>query len=343
MRYLLGTIFSLASTAALATGLVVHTSEFGVGKFHRIDNQKHAYDKNSAWLPYVLPDNAATDKALTVDNADGSVTIFYSTLDDMLAAVVQVSQSRRQPVSVLNIHGHGLPGAMWFPPTADALASSDCADWRAAASGSDQDNYDQYYSAVSVDEIQEIRMASNMPGMLMAQCTTGLDEWKSEVAKVTAFKSVLASDVQIHFLSCVVGLGSAGQGFAEGVAGLLAADGSAARVEASMDFGLGDWSMPGGMGFWDMQSETQVNHDNDIYVKDKEDKEIAQKGTIRVVTSAAAGWTSAMLADQDYMKLGFESSLGRFLPIQPQVFPHLRSVPTQLRIPGTTRYVQFGR
>ena len=103
------------SSIALATsGLVVHTSEFGVGKFHRYDNQVHAYGTTNAWLPYILPSNAETDQPLIQGNADGSVTVFFSTLDDLIASVIQVSKDRHQPVAVLNIHGHGLPGTMWF-------------------------------------------------------------------------------------------------------------------------------------------------------------------------------------------------------------------------------------
>ena len=97
------------------------------------------------------------------------------------------------------------------------------------------------------------------------------------VAKAAEFKSVLARDIQIHFLSCVVGLGSNGETFTRGIADLLLTAGGGGRVETSMNFGLGDWSMPEGMGFWDLQSDAQVDHDNSLYTKNHTDREIAQK------------------------------------------------------------------
>src|SRR5438046_1010516 len=116
MKLLSGVATFLVASAAFASqGLIVHTLEFGVGKFHRADNLVHAYGA-SAWTPYILPADAGTDKVLVQNNADGSVTVFYSTLDDMIASVVKVAEARGQKVSVLNVHGHGLPGGMWFPP-----------------------------------------------------------------------------------------------------------------------------------------------------------------------------------------------------------------------------------
>jgi len=332
-----GVLILLGQSALASNGLIIHTAEFGVGKFHRKDNQVHAYDKSNAWVDYVLPEGANTDKALTLHNADGSYTVFYQTLEEMTAAVVQIAHQKSASVSVLNVHGHGLPGAMWFPVDASTLADSGCDDWKKAASGSDEDNYSQYYSAVSADEIRQIQMFSNFPGLMGASCTTGLNEWKQVVDRNPDFKAVLASDAQVHFLSCVVGLGKAGQQFTEGIAGLLFTKGSAARVEASMDFGLGDWSMPGGMGFWDLQSDAQVEHDNQIYVANKRDADIAQKGTIRVVSSSGAnGWTSNLLGNQDVMRVGFEAELfGTTVIESDRGMLGGGEMPTHIRIPGT--------
>jgi len=337
MRFILGIglAFWVGSAALASQGLVIHTAEFGVGKFHRQDNQVHPHDASNAWSVYILGQGAATDKALIQNNADGSVTVFYQTLDELMSTVVQLAHDRKQSVSVLNVHGHGLPGAMWFPNDAATLNSSECAQWRSAASGSDQANYDQYYSPVSSSDIQQIRMIANFPGLALAGCTTGLKQWESAVSKLPEFKAVLASDAQIHFLSCVVGLGKAGQQFTEGIASLLFAAGSAARVEASMNFGLGDWSMPEGMGFWDMQSEDQVDKDGQIYAQNKRDRDIMQKGTIRVATAKA---TSTLLADQDFLKLGFS----RFLtgtPVAEEAPEVSGPIPTRVRIPGTTVYL----
>jgi hypothetical protein len=341
MRFVFGISLALfvGSAAVASSGLVIHTAEFGVGKFHRQDNQVHAHSASNAWSVYILAQGAATDKALVQDNADGSVTVFYQTLEELMSSVVQLSKDRGQPVAVLNVHGHGLPGAMWFPSDAATLQSSQCNSWRTAASGSDQANYDQYYHPVSASDVQQIRMIANFPGLAMAGCTTGLKEWKAVLAKVPAFKQALASDVQIHFLSCVVGLGKAGQQFSEGLATLLLAPGSPARIETATAFGLGDWSMPEGMGFWDMQSQAQVDRDSKIYAANKRDRDIAQKAAVRI---AQAGSTSNLMADQEFMPLGFVREMSG--TVVPEIQPEISGpIPSRVRIPGTTVYVDVVR
>jgi hypothetical protein len=333
------TSFGFASVSS--AGLVIHTSEFGVGKFHRADNKAHAYGTDNAWSPYILPDQAATNQPLIQKNADGSFTIFFSTLDEMLASVVKISREQGQKVSVLNVHGHGLPGAMWFPKDANALNSWGCSDWKDAANGSDSANYDQYYSPVSVSEIEQIRDMSNNPNVRMS-CTTGLNEWQAAVAKLPDFKAALANDAQLHFLSCVVGLGTMGENFTKGMAALLLPNGSG-HIETSMNFGLGDWSMPSGMGFWDYVSQAQVDHDNGIYPVDHKDAEIAQKGTIRVASFSGAQWGTSLLGNRDFMALSYENLNGVVLsPVLnarvsvPAIYGPL---PSRIRVPGTNAYV----
>jgi hypothetical protein len=326
-------VFMLSTVSLASTGLVIHSTEFGVGKFHRADNAVHLYDHASAWAPYVLPNGATTDKPLVQKNSDGSYTVFFSTLDDLMASVIQLSDSTNRKVSVLNVHGHGLLGAMWFPKDAATLSDWTCSDWVTAATGSDQDNYSQYYSAISVEDVQQIRDMSNNPA-IQTGCTTGLPEWTAAVAKTPHFKDVFESDAQVHFLSCVVGLGSVGQTFTQGMAALLLPQGTG-RVEASMDFGLGDWSMPEGMGFWDDQTDAQVDHDNSVYVVDHKDAEIAQKGTIRMASFSGSAWSTTLLANRDYMSLAFENSiLGTVVQEPAFEFPRM-PVPMTIRIPGT--------
>lgn len=346
------TFLSVTASAMTSSGLTIDAAEVGVAKFHRYDNHVHPYGASNAWLPYVLPENAPTDQATTINNPDGSVSIFFMTLDDLLNSVIRVADQRHQPVTVLNIHGHGLPGGMWFPANVSFQQSIECSSWNDAASGSDKDNYDQYYSPVGASEIDAIREMSQTANY-RSTCTTGLSEWQAEVAKTPQFKSVLAADAQVHFLSCVVGLGEAGRAFTEGVAKLLFPDGHGA-VETSVDFGLGDWSMPRGMGFWDMQSSAQLEHDNDIYPKDRKDSEIAQKGTIRLVMGGISGWHSRMMAEQSFMTLGFDSDLHAKEALLPEATgksdehdmligsPNLSSpetLPWRIRVPGTSAYV----
>ncbi len=337
----------VASAAETSPGLVIHTTEMGVGKFHRYDNKVHAYEQGNAWLPYVLPEGAATDKMLVQKNADGSYTIFFTNLEEMMTAALGISKQEHQQVSVFNVHGHGLPGAMWFPPSVADLNSWSCDSWRQASAGEDVDNYNQYYSAVPSDEIQQIHDISNNPNVNMP-CTTGVKEWTAAVQNNPDFKAIFAPNAQFHFLSCVVGLGTQGENFVKGIAGLLlttSAGAAGGRVQASMNFGLGDWSMPKGMGFWDYQSDDQLNHDNSVYPVNHRDSEIAQKGSIRMATLSDSQWTSVQLSNVDVMSLRFESSVKGTPVFEPTSILAKSSaqfpgpVPAQIRVPGTSVYL----
>jgi hypothetical protein len=330
---------TLCATVFAATGLVVHTTEFGVGKFHRYDNKVHPYGAQNAWTPYILADGAATDKALTVKNADGSYTVFFSTLDEMMKSVVAISQSEGKKVSVLNVHGHGLPGAMWFPKDEATRSGWMCGDWNAAASGADVDNYNQYYGAVSVSEIMQMRQMSNNPNVHMA-CTTGAREWREGVANNPAFKAALDSEAQFHFLSCIVGLGSVGDQFTKDIASIVL--GQSGHVQTSMAFGLGDWSMPEGMGFWDYQSDDQVNHDNSNYTVHHTDREIMQKGSVRMASFTSGAWSTTALTDRQFMLLSFEPNLKLGRVLSPEFEAPLafsQRLPQRVRVPGTSGYV----
>lgn len=331
---LVGILFGLAAQAG--EGLVIHTAEVGVGKFHRQDNKVHAYAATNTWAPYVLPEGADLNQPLTRKNADGSYTIFLSTLDELVANVTALSKRENKKVAVLNVHGHGLPGAMWFPKDAATLRSIECWDWSRAASGSDADNYNQYYSPVDSGQITQMRQISNNMNLHLG-CTVGLNEWQQAAAKTPEFKGVFAPDAQIHFLSCIVGLGPRGDAFTKGIAQLLLPPGG--RAYTSMNFGLGDWSMPLGMGFWDMQSEEQVARDADLYSSHKRDSEIAQKGTIRVSSFASGSWSSGLIPNRDFMLLSAEPVTAL---VKESVAPfalEFAPLPAFVRVPGTAGYV----
>ena len=292
------------STAAWAGGLVINAAEVGIGKFHRYDNQQHPYAADNAWSVFILPTQAdLTQSPIVVPQRNGSITVFFSSLEELFTTIASLSQKTGQKVDVININAHGLPGGMWFPKNAAERESSACRSWVDAAKGSDVDNYNQYYSPVSKSEIMTIRTYAKLGFGSLAGCTTTLKVWQEIAAKVPAFKAVLASDVQIHLLSCVVGLGKVGDNYTKGLSQLLLTS-DQARIETSTYFGLGDWSMPEGMGFWDYQTDAQLDHDNAIYPKDKEDREIMQKGIIRVATVDSKGQpTSGLLTDRDFMFL----------------------------------------
>ena len=328
-------LFAMNSWAS--EGLTIHTSEFGVGKFHRYDNKVHSYAPGHSWAPFILADQVDFRKPAVIKNTDGSFSVFYSTLDELISSVIKISQEQNQKISVLNIHGHGLPGTMWFPKDISTLRSPECSDWSHSAQGTDKANYQQYYSAVSVGQIMQIRAIGNSPGYHMS-CTTGLSEWQDGVAKNKAFLQALNADAQIHFLSCVVGLGRVGEDFTKGLAKLFFPQGGG-QVETSMDFGLGDWSMNEGMGFWDYQSQNQVEHDNSIYVINHQDREIMQKGNIRIVTFAHKAWQSGQLANQDFMPLGFVAGEPLLIPILSEALTLESDVPKRIRVPGTNFFV----
>ena len=336
---LIALILSLSVQVFASQGLVIHSEEFGVGKFHRMDNSVHPYGAKNAWLPYVMPATAPSDHVSVQHNADGSYTIFFSTLEELMQTVVSISQQLKTPVSVLNVHGHGLPGGMWFPKDAKTWHSYECDGWREAAEGNDRANYDQYYGAVTKDQVMQIRAMSDVASSSFMGCVTGVDEWKEVEARNPAFKTVLADDAQLHFLSCVVGLGKAGAAFTQGIADLLLKAGAHGRVETSTNFGLGDWSMAQGMGFWDYVSDTQIDHDGQIYPVNRRDSEVAQKGTIRMVEFTKGGWTSQLLGDRDAMNLGFSLDV-MGTPVPEMVSTAMpRDFSNHIRIPGTAAYV----
>lgn len=338
----------LASTEQNSRGLVIHAAEWGVGKFHRKDNQVHAYPNNSSWAPFILGNSAQIGNNPEIQkNTDNSYSVFFSTLDELMTTVETLAKQNGQTVQVLNLHGHGLPGAMWFPRDQQILNSMDCYSWKSAANGSDNTNYSQYYSAISAKDIEYIRQASQSTNSSMG-CTTGLRDWKLILAKHPQFKSALAEDVKIHFLSCVVGLGPAGEAFANGLATLLLNTNSPAEIQTSVNFGLGDWSMPEGMGFWDYQTDEQLAHDNKIYPKNRQDREIAQKGIIRKTQNLNQGPVSILLSEQTAMPLDESEITG---PITHEVV-NTRSLQFMLRpmmkirIPGTTfetSYVELNK
>jgi len=334
-------VFICGSWATASTGLTVYTEELGVAKFHRFDHKVHPYSANNSWAAFVLPENAGTDKTLVQKNVDQSYTIFFLTLEDMVTAVAQISQTENKPVNLLSIHGHGLPGAMWFPKDAGDLSSGACDSWKTAASGSDQDNYDQYYSPVSLFDIQQIRQMSQNTNNQMG-CTTGLSEWQDVISRHPEFLKALAPDAQLNFLSCVVGLGHAGDVFATGLSQLLFQNNATARIQTSVNLGLGDWSMEEGMGFWDYLTDAQLNHDNEVYPKNRRDREVAQKGSIRATKyDGTNGWVSGLITNQDFLIFNKMTKLDSHFA--PEVFANSTQVDrsTQfVRIPGTRMSIE---
>jgi hypothetical protein len=322
-------------------GITIHAGEIGIGKFHRKDNSVHPYSNDHAWKPYILSNGASLKTPQTIQNADGSFTIFYSNLDELLSASSKLAIAKKSKIKNFNVHAHGLPGHMWFPRDSKSQAGFGCANWRRSASADDEANYDQYYSAVSKSEILQIRnLANQSTSGVGFSCVTGLSDW-TELAPKYSFKSLLTDDAQIHFLSCVVGLGNMGDAFTKGMAELLLS-GDSARIQTSVNFGLGDWSMSEGMGFWDYQNDEQLKRDNQRYPQNKMDREEMQKGTIRIAGLLNGKIASSLLSGRDFMysdgrdagtltnRLRSTENAERFTPT---------SIPSTVRIPGTNESV----
>lgn len=338
MRFILcsALLFFLArpTFAARPQGLVIHATEMGVAKFHRKDNEVHPYEASNAWTPYILPAGAGIDKPIVSENADGSYTIFFSTLEDMLKKAVELSEKTGQKIEVLNLHGHGLPGGMWFPLNESFKNSFDCYQWLESAKGSDKGNYDQYYSPISKSDVMSIRQYSQTGGGV--SCVVGLTQWRAILLDVPKFKPSLASNLKFNFLSCVVGLGPVGAKFTNGLGALLT-NSEEAKFTSSLFFGLGDWSMAEGMGFWDYQNDAQIEKDMEAYPVDRKDRDIMQKGEIRISTLTDGKWDSKVVKDQEFMTLrniDIESGVAANDTVDPNAVR-----PSQIRIVGTNVYM----
>jgi len=333
---LIAVVLCLSLSLNQAWGLIIHAGEVGVAKFHRYDNQVHPYSAGHAWAPYILPASSTHVTPVRVENADQSITIIFSTLEELFEQIIQVSADRNQKIDVLNINAHGLPGATWFPATAASMKSSDCADWVESAESEDRVNYDDYYSPITKADIMGIRSYSVTGGN--AACTTGHREWKSVIAKLPAIKDAFSDALRINFLSCSVGLGPVGQRFSDGLAALISSSPNP-TVRTSLYLGLGDWSMPEGMGFWDYQNDAQLAQDNRRYVIDKSDRDIMQKGEMRTTVFRSGKWQSLVTKGHDFLTLDNAAlSFDALSPPRPIMANAVK--PSTLRIPGTSRRIK---
>jgi hypothetical protein len=187
----------------------------------------------------------------------------------------------------------------------------------------------------------DLRATAAQPGHY--SCVTGVPEWQEVVSRNPGVATMFTDDAQIHFESCLVGLGPVGEAFTTAIGALLL-KGAHVMVKTSTNFGLGDWSMPQGMGFWDYFTDDQLDHDNEIYSANKKDSEIMKKGVIRAATLVAGKWTSNLVADQDYMLVGFEkpgfSNMGRVIKDIHTPMIETINLPNSVHLPGTNVKVQ---
>jgi hypothetical protein len=261
-----------------------------------------------------------------------------------LDTLQKITAEKQDQILLLTIHGHGMPGGMWFPKDDAQLNSLQCSSWLSAAKSEDEENYNQYYSPISKSDVLSTRRIATVAGKHYG-CVVGLAEWQEMLTKNSEFKNVVTPDLHIHFLSCTVGLGVAGEYLSNGIAKILFSDANAS-IQTALNFGLGDWSMPEGMGFWDYFTDEQLNHDNEVYPKNRSDREIMKKGTIRVSQLSLKGGVITGFVDKvDFMQLGFDTVNPVYHPINQR---HIErryvqgldltdeaTVPKIYRIPGT--------
>ncbi|MBI1862198.1 MAG: hypothetical protein HYR96_14895 [Deltaproteobacteria bacterium] len=334
-----GTILFIASlfltlSIEARAGITVHAAEVGVAKFHRHDNSVHPYSSDNIWAAFIAPDEFKFESVpFTRKNSNGSYTIIFATLEDLAQSMIKVAHEAQDTIDVFNINGHGAPGVMWFPKDQKTMNSFSCSDWVEAAKGGDEANYNQYYSAVSKEDIMMIRYFAEQISATIP-CTVGLKEWQAAAQKFPDLKNIFSDNGVAHFVSCTVGLGKRGDSFSKGMASVFFHS-SKGRVETSLPLGLGDWSMPEGMGFWDYLTDEQLEHDNKIYVENKRDRDIMQKGSVRVgYLAGLRGEESAIVANRDFMFLDGHETHDILVPWVPaRTSNSIR--PMRVRIPGT--------
>ncbi len=335
MRVTLTFIGLLLTANLFAKGLTINAAEIGIGKFHRHDNKQHMYENQNAWSPYILPEGEIKNLPYVKEVSSDTVTIFFDTLEGLLKQMVKIANDRNEKVVVMNINAHGLPGGMWFPATEKIMNSWSCMQWKQAAQGGDEGNYNQYYSAVSKEDIMQLREYSKTGGNM--PCVTSGTQWKTVVATIPGMKEVFADGARVNLLSCLVGLGPVGDKFTKELAQILFGE-TKGSVRTSIKLGLGDWSMPEGMGFWDYIDDEQLAKDNAVYPVNKKDRDIMQKGPVRVASLDKGQWGTKVVEGLDFMSLdgAFDSGF-----VVPEPVLNVKGIkPSRLRIPGTSQYVE---
>lgn len=329
-------IVSLFSVSLFASDtLIINAAEYGIGKFHRKDNKVHQYETNNVWKDYVLKENVSTTSVSVVKNDETNFTIYFTNLEELMIEMIKLSKKEGKKVGILNLNAHGLPGGMWFPKDAKTRDSIECSSWRTAANGSDDANYNQYYSTISKEDILDFeRMSSNatIPGF---SCLTGIKEWELVVGRNTEFKSIFNNDAQVHMFSCLVGLGTIGDKFTKGLAKLLFTSGTQ-QVQTSIKLGLGDWSMPEGMGFWGYENDAQLERDNANYPVNRRDRDMMQKGDIRVAQVSVDGTIKSGLIKNEQFMLGTHDFRDvNFSIVSSRGHTKSLGFPKSVKIPGT--------
>jgi hypothetical protein len=337
--------FTLAPEAR-AAGLTIHGVEFGIGKFHRQDDKIRGYGNENAWKNYILPEGAAMEPARAVKNPDGSYSIFFSSADDLFQQAAKIVASTGQSIDIFNLTAHGLPGGMWFPMDVAQRDSAECKEWRQEAQGSDEVNYNHYYSPLSMLDISYYRTYSQTVHHEHQPCVAGYHELSTVLKRNAAFVKGLSANAQVTLISCIVGLGAAGDWFTKNLAKDLFPTAPLGRLVTSLYYGLGDWSLPEGMSFWDYQNDAQLKHDMGIYPVNRSDREIMQPGSIRIGTPSGGVTVTSVVDGVEFVKVDERLDTRSFRHVRPGHEPEARTrarLPSRVRIPGTGAFLDLNR
>ncbi len=341
-QLLLPLILVFAAGAAHAVpgtpGLNIYAAELSVGKFYRMDNKLHKYAANNIWKNFIMPDHYnGSLESVIAEHSDGSISIYFSNLEDLLLTVVKVAADHGLKVASLNIRSHGVPGGLWFPMDRAQLATVECSQWLNSSKLKDIEVYNQYYSPISKGEVIGLRAVAQNPGR--HTCIVGAPEWKIIVQRHPELKKVFEAHSEINLLGSTIGLGRAGEVLNGTIASLLLNDRQAV-VKSTVNFSLGDWSMPEGMGFWDYLSDPQLSKYSTTYPVLKKDREVAQKGTVRVTTFLKGQPFDKLVPDQTFLQFG--QGIGRGPHPDVVQLPGFKErdtdplpAPAEVRIPGT--------
>lgn len=303
--------FSLLPIINGETGITLNACEIGIAKFHRLNNLYHPYGNNSAWKVFVLGENSHTPQL--VKNSEESYTIFFSTLEELIISAIQLISKINKNIDVFNINAHGMPGAMDFPKDQEELDLYQCQSGQ-----SDQIEYSKYYQLFSKKEMEQFQRISMVGSPIEFPCATGIVSWTRMVRNYPQIKQIFNPGAQIHFLSCLVGLGITGEMFATELAKLLFSRYSG-KIQTPLNYGLGDWSTNEGMSFWDYINETQYEQDFAQYSTIREDRKFMQKGNIRVVEMSKSGEIQlGIIPNVDFMFLTYD--MRRVIPTKSDVY-----------------------
>lgn len=252
-------------------GLIVDAVTHDLGRFHREDDRRHPASGASA---LALPVGQLLDGTAIIEQYPLRFTVFFRTFDQLGEALHTLTEERKLPLSLLYVHAHGRPGALWIPRDEPTSSQPECAAWRSNETLEDAALYDDYYRLPDPSSIPRLGGSLEPVG-----CTVGATDWRPLLTSLGS-KVRIAPRAVVVFVACSVGFGEPGLALLETVAeGLAARPGLAV---ASPMYVAADNSLRG-MGFWDFSDEASYRAEEVRYRQEKRDAAIVLPGALRIV------------------------------------------------------------